>query len=194
MARSPGDACAAGRLFTRQRARALMWALLCVLVIALALGPASAAASSNQIVQTLQPLESSCPAGAGKPPVRGSHCVPVPVSMIQDESSSATGCGQSVFMQVPLIRGIVEYGALWTNINPGATPWLFTASGGRNGSGSGPYSEEYYSTKQVESPGERSTKCPTALGLGSFPRGAVPRPAFSAPAARSHGGGRRATR
>lgn len=61
MARWPGDACAAGR------------------------------ALSNQIVQTPQPLESSCPKCAGKPPIRGSQCVPVPVSIIQDETSNATG-------------------------------------------------------------------------------------------------------
>jgi hypothetical protein len=176
MARSGGDACGAGRLFTRPRTRALMRALLCAPVIALALGYASAAASSNQIVQTPQPLESSCPKGAGKPPVRGSHCVPVPVSMIQDETSSATGCGQSVFMQVPLIKGIVEYGALWTNINPGATPWLFTASGGRNGSGSGPYSEEYYSTKQVESPGGTIYKVPHGYGAWFVAAGGGPAP------------------
>lgn len=83
-----------------------MRVLLCGAVVGLALSPASAVASSNQVVQTAQPLESGCPKGAGKPPVRGSRCVPVPVSMIQDETSSASGCGQSVFMQVPLIKGI----------------------------------------------------------------------------------------
>ncbi|MGO9790787.1 MAG: hypothetical protein ACLP8S_15230 [Solirubrobacteraceae bacterium] len=120
-------------------------ALSGVLAAALLLSPAAFA--SSQVVQSPQPLESGCPAAAGKPPVRGSHCVPVPVSMIQDESfGPGATCGQAVFMQVPLLKGIAEYGALWTNINKGATPWLFTATGGRHGSGSGPYGEEQYST------------------------------------------------
>ncbi len=96
--------------------------------------------------------------------------------MIQDETSNATGCGQSVFMQVPLIRGIVEYGVLWTNINPGATPWLFTASGGRSGTGSGPYGEEYYSTKQVESPGGTIYKVPHGYGAWFVSAGGGPAP------------------
>ncbi len=155
-----------------------MRVLLCGPIIALALSPATAVASSTQIVQTPQPLESGCPKGAGKPPVRGSRCVPVPVSMIQDETSSASGCGQSVFMQVPLIKGIVDYGALWTNINPGATPWLFHASGGRNGSGSGPYGEEYYSTKKVASPGGTIYKVPHGFGAWFVSAGGGPGPCY----------------
>jgi len=161
-------------LAPRNRARLWLQTLLCLLGVGLVLAPAAAA--SNQIVQNPQPLESGCPKGAGRPPAPGSHCVPVPVSMIQDESSGPTGCGQSVFMQVPLLKGIVEYGALWTNINKGATPWLFTATGGRNGSGSGPYGEEYYSTKQVESPGGTIYKVPRGYGAWFVSAGGGPAP------------------
>jgi hypothetical protein len=128
--------------------RTALIALLGVLAAALGLSPPAVA--SSQVVQTPQPLQSGCPAVAGKPPMKGSHCVPVSVSMIQDESSGpGPTCGQAVFMQVPLLKGIAEYGALWTNVNKGATPWQFNATGGRKGSGSGPYGEEQYSTKAL---------------------------------------------
>ena len=140
-----GTALPSGRPWAAKRLRVVVRALLCVLAVACVGAPAAFA--SNQVVQSPQPLESGCPPAAGKPPMRGSHCVPVAVSMIQDESfGPGPTCGQAVFMQVPLLPGIAEYGALWTNINKGATPWLFTASGGHHGSGSGPYGEEQYST------------------------------------------------
>jgi len=52
-------------------------------------------------------------------------------------------------MQVPLVSTIVEYEAEWTNFNKGATPWHFYATGGRGGSGSGPYGEEVWSTTAI---------------------------------------------
>lgn len=129
---------------TASGARAWLPALLCVCAVSLLAAPLASA--SSQIVQTPQPLQSGCPSAAGQAPEPGSHCIPVSVSMVQDEYSDSGGCGQSVFMQVPLLKGIAEYGALWTNSNKGATPWLFTATGGRHGAGSGPYGEEQYST------------------------------------------------
>ncbi len=52
-------------------------------------------------------------------------------------------------MQVPLVTDAVEYDASWTNSNPGATPWSFSATGGPGSHGSGPYGEEIWSTTAI---------------------------------------------
>jgi len=77
----------------------------------------------------------------------------------------AGGCaknGEAGYVVVPLASGrvsadrIAEYVALWsydlpTQNPPPNAPWLFTASGGPHGSGSGPYGspEQAWSTKGV---------------------------------------------
>jgi hypothetical protein len=53
-------------------------------------------------------------------------------------------------MQVPLLGSIVQYDATWAPPNEPDSPRAFTASGGPNGTGSGPFGdEEYWSTKEI---------------------------------------------
>lgn len=106
-------------------------------------------------VQLLAPdaaraLTSPCPqSGSGGPPEQGDQCISLPVQMVPVTSSGNGGCGQALFMQVPLEldKGIVEYVAAWDWGIPGANPpasnpWIFTAGGGKDGVGSGPYAGE----------------------------------------------------
>lgn len=84
----------------------------------------------------------------GQPPSPGEHCLPLPVELILQTKSDAHGCAQALFMQVPLRDDVTEYGAAW-GWTQSDHPWLFTATGGRDGSGSGPYGEEVWSTKAI---------------------------------------------
>lgn len=93
-------------------------------------------------------VKSGCPAAAGRPPAHGDHCMPLPVTPKWVDTRGANGsCGQALFLQMKLKTGIVEYGAEWSWANPKAnpppaSPWIFTATGGRHGTGSGPYAGE----------------------------------------------------
>jgi hypothetical protein len=70
------------------------------------------------------------------------------VQVIFKDSPSPGRCAQLTVMQIPLITGIDEYEAdLWRGSQ--TSPWVFTASGGPDGTGSGPYGVEVYSTKSV---------------------------------------------
>ncbi len=77
-------------------------------------------------------------------------CIKLPVHMIPVTRSSATGCAEALFMEVPLeLKGHpVQYVASWSWDTSAAekSPWTFTATGGEGGTGSGPYGEEQWST------------------------------------------------
>lgn len=90
---------------------------------------------------------SGCPAAAGPTPVSGDHCVPLAVTPVWVDSPSAGGCGEALFLKMKLQKGIAVYGAEWRWASrwTGA-PWVFHATGGPNGTGSGPYGEEQWST------------------------------------------------
>jgi hypothetical protein len=79
----------------------------------------------------------------------GDRCISLPVKMVPKTTVSGSGCSEALFMRVPLDLGeaIVEYDASWSwgeaNANPPpSAPWLFTATGGRKGTGSGPFGGE----------------------------------------------------
>lgn len=85
----------------------------------------------------------------GRSPTPGDRCISLPVKMVAKTTTTAGGCGQALFMQVPLelSKGIVEYAAEWSwgiaNANPPpSAPWIFTATAGRTGTGSGPFAGE----------------------------------------------------
>lgn len=88
-------------------------------------------------------------------------------------------------MQVPLGHSIVQYYAQWTNFNKGATPWTFSASGGPDGAGSGPYGEEIWSTKAITTQNtgvnlSESYKVPKGYGAWFVDAGGGPGPCSTA--------------
>lgn len=120
-------------------------ALVAVLVVLVG-GPLAPAAHSES---------SGCPSQLESVPA-GGRCVSWPAEVINRPSGA--GCGKNgggnvSLIQVPLSSGAIkedevgEYVALWNNDQenqnpPPRAPWLFTATSGPNGTGSGPYSEE----------------------------------------------------
>ena len=109
--------------------------------------PARAPAGTRLLLRDGQDRAGGCP---GLPPAQGENCVPLPVQILRKEHNEASTCSAIVFMQVPLIDSVVQYDATWAPPNEPASPRAFTASGGPNGTGSGPFGdEEYWSTKEI---------------------------------------------
>ncbi len=127
-------------------ARRGCWIAVLAVAAGLMLLPGEALARHARATVAAAAADSPC---QGPPPAPNEHCLPIPAAVIVKTNTSKSGCGQAVFLQMPLEPDVVEYDAMWTNSNPGATPWSFHATGGPNGSGSGPYGEEAWSTKSL---------------------------------------------
>ncbi|MGO9658499.1 MAG: carboxypeptidase-like regulatory domain-containing protein [Acidimicrobiales bacterium] len=101
---------------------------------------------------------------AAPPPAPGETCTTLSPQLISRHWGGPTTCYGILVLQVALQDDIVEYDAAWTP--PGSTSsWAFSASGGPDGSGSGPYAEEYWSTKQV---GYGGDNYPVPKGFGAW--------------------------
>ena len=70
--------------------------------------------------------------------------MPLPVTAHwQDTPGPNDTCGQALFLLMKLQKGIAEYGAEWRWVHPwSGSPWVFHASGGPHGTGSGPFAGE----------------------------------------------------
>ena len=76
--------------------------------------------------------------------------MPLPVQLLRKEKNDGGTCSAIIYMQVPMQDSIVEYDATWAPPNEPDSPRAFTATGGPNGTGSGPFGdEEYWSTKEI---------------------------------------------
>jgi hypothetical protein len=111
---------------------------------------ASASVHSQNISKVLLASSPSGTGCDGPPPVLGEHCVPLSVSISRQSESANGNCSAILYMQLTLNNKIVEYDATWTPPNQPNSPRPFTATGGPNGTGSGPFGdEEIWSTKEV---------------------------------------------
>ena len=139
-------------------------AYIAVVSVGLSAAPAPAA---PRLLTTLATKASpsggtGCP---GQPPALGEHCLPRPVQFIRKEHTADGLCSAIIAMQVPLQDSIVQYDATWTPPNQPDSPRAFSASGGPNGSGSGPYPNEVWSTKEV---GEAGIVHEVPKGFGAW--------------------------
>ncbi len=107
--------------------------------------PAAPASALPPVAQETQVNASGCPVGVGVALAAGEHCVSWPVSFFPQMNGNDKGCGEALFMLVPLNASVDEYVAVWSWDTPAARahPWTFT------GPGSGPYAEEAWSTKAL---------------------------------------------
>jgi hypothetical protein len=125
-------------------------AFLAVVSVGLPVSPAVGSVTKTSLLSGPRLGNLTTPTGCALPqPTPGEHCVPLPVQLLRQEYTSKGTCSAIIFMQVPLRDSIVEYDATWAPPNQPASPRAFTATGGPNGSGHGPYAIETWSTKVV---------------------------------------------